>query len=300
MVGMSPIVRARAALANFEPVSSKPLFESFVAQQVDDKVFPPRVGVLEVRRPRMPEHMEGPAPVVYGSAPAAPETRGLAQIESLWMVAQLDATHHKVGSASASLSTGIKASSRPASSRRTGRGKRVTDGLRDAEGEAQQTDFLAASSEFQRLLAMVTEAHYEEQRASLSVSAATQHKLKHNPLTVENQRIRLALRRGGKRTSDDSSVAMRSSGMDRLLLIQRLHVQAAIVLQRWRRRELRRRFWVRFCVEMRAVVLLQVRATAACTATAPSHVCAKVDVDREFACTCKCRESGEATWSGRS
>jgi hypothetical protein len=239
----SPLRVAAAAMQVSKADKTPPeVFRSFRAARVNDGVFPPVTEPFEMRLPRLHTHKEGPAPVMFAaSAVAEHKAQPMSEMENMWLVGFLDS--QKRGDAD----------SRAVTLRRQQRAATRYD-------EAANTDTLAASSEFQRLMKLLQESHFEAERKQLAAAAASSHKLAYNPLTKENTRIRNLLL-GPRKRGAGGKLAMRADGMDRLVLLERLEVQGAIVVQRFWRRELRKRFWRRFSEEQRAVCNIQVRST---------------------------------------
>lgn len=263
----SPLRAATKALARTRSLPAEhAVFHSYRAQEADLAVFPPRSVPRLVRLPRLPGVREGPAPLAFGAAPSDVPSAAAAEMANMWMVGFMDAR----GKGDAlrlrkppPMLPGMVTGKRHfrggfASWRRAGT---VTG--RD-EVDAAERDFLAASGEFQRLLHKVKDAFYKERRKGLAAADAAAHRIHVNPLSAENERIRRAIlgARGGGAGSSPDKLAMRSSGLDRLVLLERLEVQGAIVLQRFWRRHLRRLFWRRYLLEQRCAFHIQVRARA--------------------------------------
>jgi len=263
----SPIRVAAPALARTRALAPPAIaFTSFRAQQVDTTAFPPRSVPKIIKLPRLPALTEGPAPLAFGAdrAPAGASITGAAAaaMDSMWMTGFLDArgAHDALGIG------------KPAKARLPGLGGGVGGrrghashhagsgggGGRDALAAADR-DFLEASGEFRRLAAKLKEAMWREEKARLSTSAGAAATIAANPLALENDRIRRALMggRGGAGGGSPSKLAMRTEGLDRLILLQRVEAQGAIVLQRFWRRHLRKLFWRRFLLEQRCILQIQ-------------------------------------------
>lgn len=236
------------------------MFRSFFAEKCDDAVFPPRVGLAETRLPRLPLHKDGPAPVSFGASGAAGSAA--AEMEHMWLAGFLDAQGGAGMDDRAPLKGKLPGYGTSAEAKRMLFRKKfnVVSASAEADAAAAATnDVLAASAEFKRLMKKLSELHFDDERKRMSLDAASKHKLSHNPMMQENRRIRRAILGGGVRRGpgDAAMMGMRATGLDKLLLLERVEVQAAIVLQRFWRRELRKRFWRRFALETRSATKLQ-------------------------------------------
>lgn len=224
-------------------------FSSYRASKVDDTLFPPKAAPLIVKLPKLPKPSEGPAPVVFASKAAtdAGAAHSASQaMEHLWVVGFLDAQ-------------GKSDTKKGRVLGRAGAGFGPASGLA-AHDEKGERDFIEASAEFRRLMTLLQDAHFKDEKKHLTTGEATAYRLSTNPLSKENLRIRRALvSRARRATAAAGSMATKAAGMDRLVLMERVEAQAAIVLQRWWRRELRARFWKRFLVEQRSAYNIQVR-----------------------------------------
>lgn len=223
-------VKPKGALAHmretlFAPATDTAPFRGFKAPAVEAS-FPHRVRLKELRLPRLPGLHEGPAPI-------HPRRDGGPRHGS-----ELAIREHRAREAAALDSMWIAGFMDAASPRGAVRARRR---MEDAEEDAK------LSSEFRRLLETVRAWRREEGGDAVDDA---------HPLVKENARILSVLLASRKRRGA-AGMPMKSSSLDKLLLLQRLEVQAAIILQRAYRRVLRRRFWRRFTVETKAVSTIQ-------------------------------------------
>jgi hypothetical protein len=232
-------------------------FRSYQIPFVETKSFPPKVKHNLLKLPRLPSTEAAPKSLAEQTAlqtwasPAEAFKMARTELDSMWMAGFYDLDQKAI----------LKKIGRSLFAAGAPGGKdddaKSTGADLWAEFEDDEPDRLADTNEFQRLLRTLRKLERQE-KEKMGKSGPDVVPFASNPLRKENERIQKALRDARRSKPGVSKSAMRSETMDKMIIIERLETQAAIIMQRAWRKKLRRRFWARFLVENRAAIEIQV------------------------------------------